>query len=482
MNWVPVIGLEIHIELSTRSKMFCSCSADYFTADPNTHTCPVCLGLPGAMPKANETAIKYSQLIGLALNCKTKMSSKFDRKNYFYPDLAKGFQISQYDLPFSENGFIDIALNGSSKRIGITRAHLEEDTGKLIHTKVEGKTITLIDFNRSGVPLIEIVTEPDMTSALEAKAYAQNLQQIVRYLKVSDADMEKGSMRIEPNVSLRKQSQKDLPKYKVELKNINSFKFAQKAIEYEIQRQEKILNSGKIPMQETRGWNEAKQQTVSQRSKEEAHDYRYFPEPDLPPFVFAENDLKKLKGQIPELPEEKVARFIKSYSLSKNDAKTLTESIELSKFFEDAAVAYKKDPKTVANWITGEVLRRLNEENKTILDSPLLPASLVELLFLIDKGKITKTNAKEILANMIKTGDDPRTTVGKLNVTGIPDAKLEEVVNQVIFENKKAVEDYRKGKEASVMFLIGQTQRITRGRADPEKVGKLILEKLLKAH
>ncbi|MBI4037738.1 Asp-tRNA(Asn)/Glu-tRNA(Gln) amidotransferase subunit GatB [Candidatus Curtissbacteria bacterium] len=487
MNWEAVIGLEVHIELSTKSKMFCGCSTDYFTAKPNTHTCPVCLGLPGAMPKANKLAIKYTQLIGLALNCKTRTGSKFDRKNYFYPDLAKGFQISQYDLPFSENGHMFITTNGRTKKIGITRAHLEEDTGKLIHTKLNGTRLTLVDFNRSGVPLIEIVTEPDISSSLEAKTYARNLQQVVRYLKVSDADMEKGSMRIEPNVSLRKVTKgqesmvKELPPYKVELKNINSFKFAEKAIEYEIKRQRKILESGKMPKQETRGWNETKQETVSQRSKEEAHDYRYFPEPDLPPFAFEEKYFKSISEEIPELPDEKRKRFTKDYSLAENDARTLTEGVELAKFFEEAAGAYKKDPKIVANWITGEVLRRLNEENKTISDSPLLPASLAELLFLIDKGEITKANGKEILANMIKTGDDPRATVIKLKVTGISDIKLEEIVIQTISRNPKAIEDYKKGKEASLMFLIGQVQRITKGQAKPEKVREFVLRKLSEA-
>src|SRR3990167_6357454 len=304
MKYEPVIGLEVHIELSTKSKMFCSCRADYFGAKPNTHTCPICLGLPGALPKPNLEAIKFTQKLGLALNCNAQLSSKFDRKNYFYPDLPKGFQISQYDLPFSTNGFLHIQTDVIAKKIRITRAHLEEDTGKLTHATVDGRRVTLIDFNRSSVPLVEIVSEPDIASSEEAKNYAQKLQRIVRYLGISDADMEKGSMRIEPNVSLRKAGERKLPAYKVELKNINSFKFAQSAIEYEIKRQSELLDRGEQPQQETRCWSEAKQATLSQRTKEFAHDYRYFPEPDLVPFILEKREIAKRKNEIGELPDQ----------------------------------------------------------------------------------------------------------------------------------------------------------------------------------
>ncbi|OGE10823.1 hypothetical protein A3A60_02480 [Candidatus Curtissbacteria bacterium RIFCSPLOWO2_01_FULL_42_26] len=488
VRYEPIIGLEVHIELSTASKMFCACNADYFSANPNTHVCPVCLGLPGAMPHANKKAIELAQLFGLALGCKLNNFSKFDRKNYFYPDLAKGFQISQYDLPFSQNGKVEIKTGDKTKKIGITRAHLEEDTGKLTHTQVDGRNVTLIDFNRSGVPLLEIVTEPDMRSAQEAKAYAQSLQQIARYIGASDADMEKGSMRIEPNVSLRpisrhsepfnviasetKQSQgklreeshskkqkKDssskftlnavnmtqndtwLPEYKVELKNINSFRFAEKAIEYEIKRQGQILDSGKIPAQETRGWNENRQATVSQRSKEFAHDYRYFPEPDLPPLEFDQKYLNRLISQLPELPDKKLERFRKEFALGSYDAEILTRSRELADFFEEAAKAGKKH---------GIGSKRLANEliNKKTDIEKILPA--------------------EFVLQIYKTSQAAQ----------IPDDELDKIIRDVLSQNIKAAEDYKKGKKTSVEFLIGQVQKMTKGATNPQKVKELLLNKL----
>ena len=443
-NYQPVIGLEVHIELKTASKMFCSCSADYFTTEPNTHVCPVCLGLPGAMPVANKKAIELAQLFGLALDCKLNSFSKFDRKNYFYPDLAKGFQISQYDLPFSEKGSIFIATSSSltsevesgrqrektsevfqaigTKKIGITRAHLEEDTGKLAHTKINGRDVTLIDFNRSGVPLLEIVTEPDMTSSAQAKVYAQKLQQIARYIGASDADMEEGSMRIEPNVSLRKTGQNGLPNYKVELKNINSFRFAQKAIEFEIKRQTEILESGKTPAQETRGWNETKNQTVSQRSKEEAHDYRYFPEPDLPPLTFSNQYLHELKGKLPELPDKKFERFKEKYKLTDYEAEILTRNIQIAAFFEEAEKAAKETQ---------------------------ISAKKVALEIINKKPDIENTLPAEFIVQIKKSA----TTVQ------VDDKQLKIVIEQVLSENPKAVEDYKQGKENAIMFLLGQVMR-----------------------
>jgi len=446
MSYEPVIGLEIHIELATKSKMFCSCSADYFNKDPNTHVCPVCLGLPGAMPVANELAIKLTHLIGLALNCSLPLSSKFDRKNYFYPDLAKGFQISQYDLPFTQKGSIEISINGQNKNIGITRAHLEEDTGKLLHSKVNDKNVTLIDFNRSGVPLIEIVSEPDIKSSEEAKAYAQKIQQIVRYIGASDADMEKGSMRIEPNVSLRKVSKgqassvRELPSYKVELKNINSFKFAAAAIEYEIKRQSELLDKGETPAQETRGWNETKNQTVSQRSKEEAHDYRYFPEPDLPPFVFNQDYLLELKKELPDLPDQKLKSF-KDLGLSDYDAEILSRSKDLAVYAMGAIKAGEKAGIT-AKKIANEIINKKPDINN------ILPAKLVAKIY-----------------QSAQTSD-------------LSDDELTKAVEEVLNENPKAVTDFKGGKENAFMFLTGQVMKKLGKKAESSRVRKILIEKL----
>ncbi|MBI2327496.1 Asp-tRNA(Asn)/Glu-tRNA(Gln) amidotransferase subunit GatB [Candidatus Curtissbacteria bacterium] len=458
-KYEPVIGLEVHIELSTRSKMFCQCSSDYFGKEPNTHTCPICLGLPGAMPKANSQAIEYTHMLGLALNCQIPLSSKFDRKNYFYPDLAKGFQISQYDLPFSQNGFLEIQIasehtsgvskdaarhtpevgQARTKKIGITRAHLEEDTGKLNHATIDGRGVSLIDFNRSGVPLVEVVSEPEMNSSEEAKAYAQKLQQIVRYLKISDVDMEKGSMRIEPNVSLRKKGEKSLPNYKVELKNINSFRFAQAAIEYEIKRQAEILDSGKIPVQETRGWNEFKNQTVSQRSKEAAHDYRYFPEPDLPPFEFNKNYFVKLKKSIPELPDEKFKRFQDEYKLPPYEIEILTRGQKVANDFEEAV--------KIGNPL-GVTPRQI---------------SIVMINKKPDMGP----------ASIIKG------IVSSLTIIKVATAEeLHEIITEILAKHQKAVEDYKSGKENALSFLIGQVMRKAGSKLDVNSVKSMLQEKL----
>lgn len=477
-KYEPIIGLEVHIELATASKMFCSCSAQYFGTDPNTHTCPICLGLPGAMPNANFKAIVYAQMLGLALNCEAQLSSKFDRKNYFYPDLAKGFQISQYDQPFSQKGFIEIETIKGSKKVGITRAHLEEDTGKLTHAVLNGENVSLIDFNRSGLPLVEVVSEPDMRTSEEAKAYAQKLQQIARYLRISDCDMEKGSMRIEPNVSLRIKGQKGLPRYKVELKNINSFKFAQKAIEFEIARQTEILEKGGIPALETRGWNETKNQTVSQRSKELAHDYRYFPEPDLPPFTFKKNSLEKIRRELPELPDGKIARFQKQYQLSLYDSTLLSQDLSLANFFEETVKVYNRgEPKRIANWIIGELLRRLNVTQKPLKDVNILPASLAQLLIKVDSGEITTASAKQVFEKMFTSGQTAEHLINGMNLQGLSGDKLEEVVENVIKTNEKAAKDFLEGKEQALGFLIGQVQRQTQGRGDPKVIISLIRQK-----
>jgi len=436
-TYTPVIGLEVHVELKTKSKMFCGCSTEYFGKEPNTHTCPVCLGLPGALPVPNKLAVQWCIKIALALSCKINEYSKFDRKNYFYPDLAKGYQISQYDLPFGFEGLVKL---NSGKTIRIRRVHMEEDTGKLSHQKLNGRKISLIDFNRSGIPLVEIVTEPDFRNAFEVKEYLENLQQIVRYLDVSNADMEKGEMRLEPNVSLTTDI-KELPDYKVEVKNINSFKFVEKAVNFEIARQKEKLEKREKPKQETRGWNEDQQKTFSQRSKENAHDYRYFPEPDIPPIVTAKNEIKKMLSTLPELPKEKQKRFEKEYNLSSYDAKILIRDMTLANYFETITKLSKRtiDAKTIANWI-------INKK--------------------VDHRKIAP---EELLSQIIST----KQTVA------IDENKLEKIINAVIKENEKAVNDYKKGIEQSLMFLLGQVMKKIGKKADPQIVLKKIKQQLI---
>lgn len=448
-KYTPVIGLEVHVELKTNSKMFCSCSADYFGQKPNTHTCPVCLGLPGALPVPNKKAIEWCVLIGMALDCEIPLFSKFDRKNYFYPDLAKGYQISQYDQPFCINGQILLA-NG--KKIRVRRVHMEEDTAKLIHqfetknSKLKTQNYSLIDFNRSGVPLVEIVTEPDFESAEEVKEYLQKLQQIVRFLNVSNADMEKGNMRLEPNISLyqpnnqQSATSNQLPPYKVEVKNINSFNFVSKAIDYEIRRQMEILESGKFPVQETRGFMESNSSTISQRVKEEASDYRYFPEPDIPPIRWTKEQISTLKSQLPELPSAKQSRFEKEFNLSKYDAELLVKDRKLADYFEEAVrVDGKKvTPKQIANFII----------NKKINIDEISPAKLIQ----------------NILANS--------------QIDTINPAELKKIIRQVLMTNPKIIEEYKQGKTNILQYVIGQVIYILRKKIDTKMLLELIKEEL----
>ena len=430
-NFIPVIGMEIHVELKTASKMFCGCKNDPFGAvKPNIYTCPVCLGLPGALPVPNRKAVEWCVKLGLALGCQIPLFSKFDRKNYFYPDLPKGYQISQYDAPF--------CLKGQLDAIGITRVHLEEDTGKLLHATVSGKKVTLIDFNRSGVPLVEIVSDPDIKTSEQARNFLKKLHQIIRYLGISDADMERGSMRLEPNISVKRRGEKQLPAYKVEVKNINSFTFAKKAIDYEIERQIQILKTGRTPVQETRGWDEKKGKTVSQRSKEEAQDYRYFPDPDIPPIRWNIKDIEKFRSQIPELPEQKKLRFQKVYNLSEPDALRLVETVKMADYFEKAVKGKNIPAKTIANWI-------INKK--------------------VDIGKVP---AEELL-NLISI---------KSQKAAITETELREIIARVIAENPKAVADYRRGKQSAVMFFVGQVMRLSRGRADANSTRQILEIKL----
>lgn len=456
-KYTPVIGLEVHVELKTKAKMFCRCEATYFGEKPNTHTCPVCLALPGALPYPNNQAIEWCIKIALALNCSINTFSKFDRKNYFYPDIPKGYQISQYDLPFGHDGYIEVYKEKGSteiKRIGITRVHMEEDTGKLTHANVSGENVSLVDFNRSGVPLVEIVTEPDFENEYQVVQYLQKLQKIVRYLGVSNADMEKGDMRLEPNISLARrasqvangkndtqQAKRELPPYKVEVKNINSFRFVEKAILFEFSRQEKILDEGTLPAQETRGWNEAKNATVSQRSKEEAHDYRYFPEPDLPPITFTDARIAEITSEIGELPDQKQARFEREYGLPSADAEILTREKHIADFFDKAVVDGKEfqiQPREIANVIINQKLDVLKFE----------PAEIVKM--------VVESKKKDEIS---------------------PDA-LASLISEVLTENTQAVEEFKAGKENVIMFLLGQVMRKAGKKLDAEMVKLSILKEL----
>jgi len=437
MKYRPVIGLEVHVELKTVSKMFCGCDNDWFAKTPNTHTCPICLGLPGALPVPNKKAIEWCMRIGMALHCDIPLVSKFDRKNYFYPDLAKGYQISQYEQPFGINGFMELA---SGKKVRIRRVHMEEDTGKLLHEYIGTRRVSLIDFNRSGIPLVEIVTEPDFETAKEVKEYLQKLQQIVRYIGVSGADMEKGQMRLEPNISLvsTKDSEITLPGYKVEVKNINSFSFVEKAIAFEITRQEKILELGQMPTQETRGWDEVKNKTVSQRSKEEAMDYGYFPEPDIPPFHWTKQHVENLRKQLPELPEKTLRRFTTQFALPVYDAEILTREKHLADFFEEAVrvgKAHGITPKQIANVVI----------NKKIDFSTIEPAGII----------------KQILTSQ--------------NIEAIGDDELERIIKEVLLSHEKVVSDYKNGKENAIQFLIGMAMKELKGKAKADIVREKII-------
>lgn len=465
-----VIGLEVHVQSKTKSKMFCSCSANYFGAEPNTHTCPVCLGLPGALPVPNKKAIDLCVKLALALNCKIHTETKFDRKNYFYPDLPKAYQISQYDQPIGYEGFVEIDNDGEWEKIRVTRVHQEEDTGKSIHSN-EG---TLLDFNKSGCPLIEVVSEPDMHSVEQVLAYAKRLRQIVRYLGVSNADMEKGEMRFELNMSLRKPGEKELPKYKVEVKNIGSISVLEKVINTEYKRQSEILDSGELPKQETRGLKDMSGTTISQRSKENEADYRYFPEPDIPPIVFEEAYLNEVKSSLPELPSEKKKRYMKEYGMDDEAAETLVSSLKKVEFFENA-IKNEKDAaliKEVANWIMGDYTsikktKKYNNENVT-------PEKIRELASLVYTKKLTGKAAKDVLVFIFETGKTPSEIVKEKGLEAMTDTgAIEDAVKKVIAANEKVVADLAKNPNA-IGFLVGQVMKETKGKADPKSVNELI--------
>ncbi|MCK8825630.1 Asp-tRNA(Asn)/Glu-tRNA(Gln) amidotransferase subunit GatB [Fuchsiella alkaliacetigena] len=467
------IGLEVHAQLDTETKIFCSCSTE-FGAEPNTHTCPVCLGMPGVLPVLNKQAVEYAIKAGLALNCEITDFSKFDRKNYFYPDLPKAYQISQFDLPLCEEGYIDVMTDEESVRIGINRIHMEEDAGKLIHAQ-GGES--LVDYNRGGTPLIEIVTEPDITSPIQATAYLKKLKNILEYLEVSDCNMAEGSLRCDANISLKPKGQSELG-VKTELKNMNSFKAIEKALTYEIKRQRKLLKEGGKVVQETRTWDDEVEKTFSMRSKEEAHDYRYFPEPDLVPLEVDEAWLQEIKEEIPELPKARRERFVNELGLPEYDAEVLTDSKSIADFFEAVLEEYD-DPKTVSNWMMGDMLRLLNEEELEIEEIKIEPVELAQMLKLMDDGTISSKIAKTVFEEMFNTGKKPETIVEEKGLKQISDSsELEGIIEEVLAENQSAVEDYQAGNENVIGFLVGQTMQATQGKANPQLVNEILRKKL----
>ena len=478
MELEPVIGLEVHAQLLTQSKMFCACSADYAGAPPNTHLCPVCLGMPGALPTINKLAVEYTILTALAFHCEIPGFAKFDRKNYHYPDLMKGYQISQYDLPLSRDGYILIDDAGSPKRIRVRRVHLEEDTAKLAH--VDG--VSLIDVNRSSVPLMEIVSEPDMHSVEEARLYSLKLQQILRYLGVCSGDMEKGAMRLEANISLRPKGSTTLSATRVEIKNLNSLRAMVMATEYEIARQAKIWNAGGTVDQETMGWDEARNQTYTQRSKEEAHDYRYFPEPDLPRLQVSRAWVDEIRRHLPELPDEKRERLMNECGLSAYDAGVITVEKAVAEYYDACIItgkARKVDAKSIANWVTGELFRLMKDTQTEIGAVKISPAQIPNLIALINAGTISNTIAKQVFELMWQTGNDPQKIVQEKGLAQISDrGALEAMADKVLAENPNQVADYLAGKEAISKFLVGQLMKATKGQANPTIANEIILMKL----
>jgi aspartyl-tRNA(Asn)/glutamyl-tRNA(Gln) amidotransferase subunit B len=491
IEYEVVIGLEIHVQLKTTSKMFCGCSSAYFDAEPNTHVCPVCMGMPGMLPVINRKAVESTILAGLALGCTIPAYSKFDRKNYPYPDLMKGYQISQYDQPLCLDGGLDIEVDGVPHYVRLERIHLEEDTARLLHRDAPfGEGYSLLDVNRAGVPLMEIVSKPDMRSAPQAVAYLRKIRQTMRYIGVSDADMEKGSFRCDANVSLRPVGTETLGA-KVEVKNMNSFRSVQRAIEFEIVRQAEILRAGGTVVQETRGYVDATGETASQRSKEQAHDYRYFPEPDLPPLTIGTKEVDAIRARLPELPDARRSRFEADYGLSQADATLLTESRDEADPFEAAVTlatagvtgeAYRERARAVAHWIIGDLarLRRAEAGAERAWDEiPVTPSHIAELVRLTEDGTITGTTAKEVLDIAFESGEMPAQIVEARGLAQVRDtAEIDRVAAEVVEANPKAVADYRGGKSSAIQFLVGQVMRQLRGRADANGAAEALRRQL----
>jgi len=476
MEFEAVIGLEVHAQLKTKTKIFCSCSTA-FGAPPNTHTCPVCLGMPGVLPVLNKKVVEYTLRMALATGCKIESESRFARKNYFYPDLPKGYQISQYELPIARHGYVEIEVNGDRHRIGITRIHMEEDAGKLDHDT--GRPVSMVDFNRTGVPLIEIVSEPDIRSPEAAGTYLRQLRSIVRYLGICDGNLEEGSFRCDANVSIRPQGSETFGT-RSEIKNLNSFKHVEKALQYEIGRQKEIVGDGGTVVQETRLWDPDKNRTDSMRGKEEAHDYRYFPDPDLLPLVIDKDWIETVAGNLPELPAAKKKRFMAEYGLRPDDAEILTSDRELAEYFEKCLAGFNQ-PKPVSNWVMGSLLGLLNAAGKSIDQSPISAPDLAALLKLIDDGTISGKIAKTVFDKMAESGKPPQQIVEENGLVQISDSSaIEDIILKVLAGCSKEVEAYHNGKTKLLGFFVGQVMKETRGKANPKLVNQILKQHLEK--
>ena len=474
MEYEAVIGLEVHAQLLTETKIFCGCSTR-FGAAPNSHTCPICLGMPGVLPVMNRKVVEYTIKMALATHCRINRKNSFARKNYFYPDLPKGYQISQYAYPLAEHGYVEVEINGGKKRIGITRIHMEEDAGKLVHD--EYNPVSYVDLNRAGVPLIEIVGEPDIRSSEEAVAYLRRLHEILVYLEICDGNMEEGSFRCDANISLRPRGEDKLG-IRAELKNMNSFRNVQRALEHEIKRQQYVLEGGGQVVQETRLWDDSKGVTRSMRGKEEAHDYRYFPDPDLVPLIIGDEWIEEVRKTLPELPMEKRERFMREYAIPEYDAGVLTASRDLADYYEDTVRLCGK-PKLTSNWVMGDILRYLNEEKRDIKTCPVRSMALAEMINLIEDGTISGKIAKEVFEEMWRSEKPPKEIIEEKGLLQITDVDvLTRVINEALEADPEKVKQYRSGKEKLFGHFMGQVMKATRGKANPKLVNKILIKML----